>query len=370
MTNNNKDKNVKQEVTPSEKNKSTNNTNEIPEKFRNPKKLGFLRFVMIMFGFVPFMGILGCFFTSKEQFVLNGRTFKMIIDCIVFSVIFWMIWKRKKDTKKVVLAAMSFDYIVSVTLSMQNGLWESIIADFITNGLVVLYFWKSKRVKYCLTEPFIIDPESKEFKTNVDFFKPKTWVFWRDLAIIFCVFSVVGHWMEAAYCYPVKMGWLPGLYDPNSQIWSDWLFPFPIYGFGAVACVLLFYPIKNKLQKIIKTPFVSVLLVFLISTIVCSALELAMGLMTNLDYSLWDYRTMWCNFMGQVCLQNSLGFGLAATIMTYVVYPIVKGGIAKLPRDGANILFICVVVSFAGLMIFYYINNFASIALDLFRFEY
>ena len=86
-----------------------------------------------------------------------------------------------------------------------------------------------------------------------------------------------------------------------------------------------------------------------------------MGLCTNMDYALWDYRTMWCNFMGQVCLQNSLGFGLAATIMTYVVYPLVKGGIAKLPKDGANVLFVVVVVFFTMLMIFFYINDFATL---------
>lgn len=68
--------------------------------------------------------------------------------------------------------------------------------------------------------------------------------------------------------------------------------------------------------------------------------------------------------MGQVCLQNSLGFGLAATIMTYVVYPLVKGAIAKLPKDGANILFVGIVIFFALLMVFYYINDFAGFLTD------
>lgn len=68
--------------------------------------------------------------------------------------------------------------------------------------------------------------------------------------------------------------------------------------------------------------------------------------------------------MGQVCLQNSIGFGLAATIMTYVVYPLVKGAIAKLPKDGANILFVAIVIFFAILMVFYYINDFAGFLTD------
>lgn len=68
--------------------------------------------------------------------------------------------------------------------------------------------------------------------------------------------------------------------------------------------------------------------------------------------------------MGQVCLQNSLGFGLAATIMTYVVYPLVKGAIAKVPKDGANILFVVIVIFFSILMVFYYINDFAGMLND------
>ena len=87
-----------------------------------------------------------------------------------------------------------------------------------------------------------------------------------------------------------------------------------------------------------------------------------MGLATNMDYQLWDYRTMFCNFMGQVCLQNSIGFGLAATIMTFIVYPLVKGAIAKLPKDAANIVFVVIVVFFVVLMVFYYINDFASLS--------
>ena len=89
-----------------------------------------------------------------------------------------------------------------------------------------------------------------------------------------------------------------------------------------------------------------------------------MGLLTNADYALWDYRTMWCNFMGQICLQNSLGFGLAATVMTFVIYPLVKGAIAKLPKDGANILFVGIVIFFALLMVFYYFNDFAGFLPD------
>ena len=69
----------------------------------------------------------------------------------------------------------------------------SLITDVIGDGLILLYFFKSKRCKYLLTEPFIVEPESKEFKLQRNYYQPKTWPFWRDLIIIFCVFSIVGH---------------------------------------------------------------------------------------------------------------------------------------------------------------------------------
>ena len=37
-----------------------------------------------------------------------------------------------------------------------------------------------------------------------------------------------------------------------------------------------------------------------------TALELMTGLLVNQDHSVWDYRRMPCNFMGQICLSFSL----------------------------------------------------------------
>lgn len=44
----------------------------------------------------------------------------------------------------------------------------------------------------------------------------------------------------------------------------------------------------------------------LIGALAITAGELATGLAVNRDYSVWDYRGLPANFMGQVCLQFSL----------------------------------------------------------------
>ena len=42
------------------------------------------------------------------------------------------------------------------------------------------------------------------------------------------------------------------------------------------------------------------------SSAVITALELATGLLVNRDYSVWDYRAVSYNFLGQICLPFSL----------------------------------------------------------------
>ena len=192
-------------------------------------------------------------------------------------------------------------------------------------------------------------------------YEPGSFAFWRNLAVYFCVFSVVGHWMEAAYCTLIRFGMIPGTYDPNSQIWSDWLYPFIVYGFGAVACVLLLYPVKNFLEKRIRSRVVPLLISFVVNALVCTAIELVMGLMVNQPgpdgkLPLWDYSDMFCNFMGQVCLQNAIAFGVVATLMTWVIYPALEQLLSKVPRDGMNIAFIAVTVGFCILIFLYYVN--------------
>ena len=135
---------------------------------------------------------------------------------------------------------------------------------------------------------------SYELAKDLDCYQPRTWAFWRNIIIYFCVFSVVGHWMEAAYCTLIRFGMIPGTYDPNSQIWSDWLYPFIVYGFGAVACVLLLYPVKNFLEKRIRSRVVPLLISFVVNALVCTTIELVMGLMVNQPgpdgkLPLWDY---------------------------------------------------------------------------------
>ena len=66
-------------------------------------------------------------------------------------------------------------------------------------------------------------------------YAPDAFAFWRNLAVYFCVFSVVGHWMEIAYCLFMDVCF--GIVDDDSLVWDDPLYPFLAYGVGVVVCV-------------------------------------------------------------------------------------------------------------------------------------
>lgn len=181
------------------------------------------------------------------------------------------------------------------------------------------------------------------------------------MIIYFCLFSIVGHWMEAGFCLFIKWGIVPGIYDPNSGIWHDYLNPFPVYGAGMVACAVLLFPIKNLLEEKLGGIVKPLVASFIVNALVCAVIELVLGLTSNMPdangvYPLWDYSTMPFNFMGQICLQNTLLFGVVATLMTWVVYPALQREYLKLPEPMRQTFFVAVLAFYAIVVCLYVIN--------------
>ncbi|MBC2889809.1 putative ABC transporter permease [Gordonibacter massiliensis] len=331
--------------------------------FSNPKKLGFMRLLQVFFAFNVIVTIALLVFLVKGNYELGFEDILDFVNLIFDGISFWLIWQRKRLARYFIIGFSLFNIVLGTAFNIATGVFNP--ADQLlacTSDIILLaYFLTSRRAKAVLTKPFNAEVKQQELSKDINYYQPKTWAFWRNLIIYFCVFSVVGHWMEAGYCTLIRFGLIPGIYDPNSQIWSDWLYPFLVYGFGAVACVLLLYPVKNFLEKHIGSRVVPLIISFVINALVCTLIELAMGLMLNQPgpdgkLPLWDYSDMFCNFMGQVCLQNAVAFGVVATLMTWVIYPALEGWLAKVPRDGMNIAFIAVVVGFCILFFLYCIN--------------
>lgn len=327
-------------------------------RFSDPNNLGFLYVIQV---FLALNVVLTCVALTtyiKGSYVLEFSHILNMLNVLFDGVSFWLIWKRKKIARYWVIGVSLFNIVIGTSFNIVTGAFNPIaqLCLSCTDVFMLGYFIFSDRVKASLVEPFNMRTLGEDVEEEQSFFRPKTWEFWRNIIIYFVIFSIVGHWMEAGVCLLIKYGIVPGTYDPNSQIWSDWLYPFPVYGIGFCACALLLYPLKLFLERKTGKVAVSLLLSFLANALVCTIIEFSMGMMVNANLQLWDYSNMFCNFMGQVCLQNALFFGFVATLMTWVVYPALEKLFRRIPNEIMTVVFVAVVVGCAILYTLYYIN--------------
>lgn len=180
-----------------------------------------------------------------------------------------------------------------------------------------------------------------------------SWAFWRNLAIYFCVLSVVGHWIEIAYCSFMN---LFGIVDADSLVWADPLYPFLVYGVGATICVIVLVPLKMYLVKRRRTLWGAGVQFYVVTVLVCMLMELAMGFMLNQpnalgEYPLWDNSELPLNILSQAWLVNDIALGAAAMLYTWVIYPAGQKVLARVPLRVMNVLSILIVVGFIILCI-------------------
>ena len=159
----------------------------------------------------------------------------------------------------------------------------------------------------------------------------------RKLGLYFMTFSMLGHWVEMLFCSGIKYGIFKGGYDrENHMLWDQWLFPFPAEGTAAVLADLALTPAKEAIQagmtafpNPIRKPL-ALAASFLVNQLACTSIDFATGMVANRNYELWDYRDMRFNFMGQICLQNSLFYSIAATWGVWQLLPALEKLMARL----------------------------------------
>ncbi len=143
---------------------------------------------------------------------------------------------------------------------------------------------------------------------------------------MFCIMSVVGHWIEIGYC--TFMDWAFDIVEEDSGVWSNPMAPFPVYGVACVCCQLFLVPLRNRLIEKYDSWFKSIMIFFLISILFCLGMELGMGLLLNQpdpttgEYPLWDNSVLPGNILGQAWIVNDVALGVLATLFTWVAIPI------------------------------------------------
>ena len=175
--------------------------------------------------------------------------------------------------------------------------------------------------------------------------------FWRNLALYFCVLSVIGHWIEIPYCLFMDQF---GIVDPESLVWDDPFYPFLVYGVGATVCSVALVPVRDELRSRCKGRFSAVTSFFVIATVACMLMELVMGFMLNQPnaqgvYPLWDNSELPLNVLGQAWLVNDLTLGAVATLYTWVVYPAAERALDRIRPQSLDRIAALIVAGFVVL---------------------
>ncbi len=334
------------------------------KKQARPKMPKFMVFLMVIFVINFVLTIANLVFTSRDLVDYSSAQLVDWLNIVFEMVALWMLWCRFKATRHFVMCFSAFNITVGFLRTFVFFDKSSVIVvdgspDFALTAIffvilsifdVVLffYFWRSKKTKAYLTEPFGIDRDSalgeyEELKIN-----RRSWVFWRNIAIYYCFFSLAGHWMESGFCMLIRMGLVQGEIDlNNTMLWRDWFYPFPMEGLAVAIIAVLLYPLFVKLRDHIKVPGVAYAVSFVINGIVCVTIEYVMGMFVNADLQLWDYSNMPFNLNGMICLQNGLGFALAASIICWIVYPLLERLFAKIPKNVMNLVFVIVLAAYS-----------------------
>ena len=314
-----------------------------------------LRLCQVYFVFSMVLTLVFGFLCSPHLFDYDLSMVRVLLLMAGGSVTMWLISQRARSARVVgaitalagvVLAAIDHAAFGALdTLALYVGkpvTYAVMVVEYAGGVFVAGYLLFAPGAKHVLCNPPDLEPSAA---TGHSWDVPlreriRTWEFWRNLVIYFIVFSMLGHWAEMLFCQLILAGVFMGDYDPtNAMLWSQWLFPFTAEGAAAVAIVFILHPVAQWLLK--KTGgrvWLAVLLSFLLNALVCTGIDFMTGMIANQDYSLWDYRALPFNFMGQVVLQNSLTYSIAATLIVWVIYPLMDTALNRMPRGVANAL--------------------------------
>ena len=179
----------------------------------------------------------------------------------------------------------------------------------------------------------------------------------RNLGALYAAYTLIGHWLEMLFCQLIKHGVVQGEYDrENTMLWDWWLHPFPAEGIAAVLIALVLSPMTGRLVRAFGGRIAPAVVVsFFANQAVCTSIDFLTGITANRNYELWDYRDMPFNFMGQICLQNSLVYSTAATIASWLVYPAHLSWVSRMPQDITNLTFAALAPAYAMLCLIYFI---------------
>ena len=298
-----------------------------------------------------------------------------LLQMVVCTQVIWLIIRRAHAARYAVIIGTTasctlaaFDLFgrgafADVARAIGFAAAQSCAAAFFVLGIACIIYMKfsrhARRVLFVKHDslPYALTGHSWDVPLRE---RVRTMVFWRDITMYFIVFSFLGHWAEMLFCWNIHLGVFMGHNDFGfAMLWSTWLYPYSAEGLAIVIVVAVLHPVKEWLRRVFKGRILPTFILSFASIVaMCVLVELTLGLLINRDYSIWDYRDIPFNFMGQICLQNTSVIAITGVITIWVIYPLMDRLIRRMPKSYADGLFFSLVgiYVFCGALHFMYLG--------------
>ncbi len=172
--------------------------------------------------------------------------------------------------------------------------------------------------------------------------------------LYFMAYSITG-WLYEVFLETVVYRWG---YSDRGILLGPYC---PVYGVGALICVLLFYRFvrKGRSSTSAMHKVVTVILAFAGCMISATALEYAASYICEFLTGSWPWQTYFdykWNFQGRIALSPSVRFGLGGLLFLYIFQPFFEKLNSMISEKFRHILAGTAAVAFAADVIFLVIN--------------
>ena len=162
------------------------------------------------------------------------------------------------------------------------------------------------------------------------------------LVIYFTLYAVFG-WLYEVFLEVVVYQWG---FSNRGVLFGPYL---PVYGFGALAFLLLVYPLikgKEYKKRLLWIP-----VVFLLCMLIATAIELATSYALEAITGSWPWQTYAdykINFQARIALSPSIRFGIGGVLFLYVLQPLFEKLTDKMTDRMLRITATTLVIIFAA----------------------
>lgn len=117
----------------------------------------------------------------------------------------------------------------------------------------------------------------------------------------------------------------------SSVLYGPWT---TVYGLGIFVMLFTQKFIQKYLPKLTHKKYFEIIIFFILSALLLTLLEYLSGLLIyeKLHIIYWDYQNMHFQYNEFNCLEATLFWGIASTIIIYGIYPYLKKLITKIPN--------------------------------------